>query len=143
MRANQYKGLLVNGVKFLGSVTSNLAQWARANYDGLFDEVRQVKVSGLKQHWGGIVNRLTGGERHRQTITPDQAYFGRQDRFLLRECSVGVGGHFIIQTGVDEFWEPNRSGNPETLASIIRRFPALSLRADACQFDVASDPLDE
>ena len=149
MDEDAYVGLLVGGVHNLGSVTSRLAQWARATYPGLFKNVTEVKVKGKSQHWGGAINSklLTGGTAHRPTITADANYFSLHTaRFLLRECSAyAVAGHFIIQTDADEFWDPNRKEweLPLDLASIKAYYPwvkgvsALSMRADGCQFDVA------
>src|SRR5262249_28086172 len=108
----------------------------------------EVKVEDKKQHWGGLINSkfLTGGASNRPTIAPDAVYFNQPDRFLLRECSAwGVLGHFIIQTGDDEFWDPNRAQGllPMDLDTVksyytwVGNISSLSMRADACQFDVA------
>jgi hypothetical protein len=146
-----YAGLLVGGVHNLGSVTSRLAQWARHTHGTFFNNVTEVKVQGKKQHWWGIMNSklLTGGATHRLAVTPNDAYFKEHDhRFLLRECSAYTFlGHFIVQTGEDQFWDPNRDQGllPMDLADLKSYYnwidavgdaAAISMRADACQFDV-------
>jgi hypothetical protein len=149
MDNTNYVGLFVSGVESLGSVTARLAQWARDQHRALFENVTEVKISGKRQHWGGIANSklLSGGASHRPKITADGQYFSRHpDRFLLRECSAwAVLGHFIIQTGADEFWDPNQSAwlLPMDLAAVksaynwVGDISSLSVRAEGCQFDVA------
>ena len=140
MHNNQYVGLFVPGVNGLGSVTPRIARYAIDRHADLFLTVEEVKVVNRRQHWGGIVEHLTKGKKHRQTITPDVNFFDAQQhphRFLLRECSRGLGGHYIIQTKVDEFWDPNQiNGGPSPLIQVIQDNPGLSLRAGACLFDV-------
>ena len=138
MDEDAYVGLTVGGVHSLGSVSSRLFQWLTMTYPGAFN-VAEVKVANKKAHWGGLLNQSTGGGTHRPTINPDAAYFAQPNRFLLREFSaMVVAGHFIIQTGVDDFWDPNRAAGmlPMDLADTKRHHTALSARADALQIDV-------
>lgn len=139
MNNGRHIGLAVDGVCSLGSVSSKICSWIEGEYpNGL--RVTQVKVANRRAHWGGLVNKATDGASHREVVTPDRAYFdGHPDRFLLREFSaMVVAGHFIIQTGVDDFWDPNlRAGElPMNLDGIRRHHVALSERADALQIDV-------
>lgn len=135
-----YVGLTVSGVHSLGSVSARLAQWLTSTYPGGAFRVEQVKVDGESAHWGGVLNMLSGGDSHRQKIVPDAAYFRpHPHRFLLREFSVAVvAGHFIIQTGVDSFWDPNEPAwaLPGDRNSIKNGYSLLGSRADALQIDV-------
>ena len=139
MDEDAYVGLTVGGVHSLGSVSSRLFQWLTMTYPGAFN-VAEVKVANKKAHWGGLLNQSTGGGTHRPTINPDAAYFAQHNhRFLLREFSaMVVAGHFIIQTGADDFWDPNRAAGmlPMDLATTKSYHTALSARADALQIDV-------
>ena len=136
---NAYIGLTVGGVHSLGSVSSRLSQWLTATYPAAFN-LLEVKVANKKAHWGGLLHESTGGTTHRPTITPDAAYFAQSNhRSLLREFSaMVVAGHFIIQTGADDFWDPNRDQGilPMDLAATKTYHTALSARADALQIDV-------
>jgi hypothetical protein len=96
-------------------------------------------VDSKKAHWGGVLNQLTGGSTHRPKIIPNATYFAQPHRFLLREFSaMVVAGHYIIQTGDDEFWDPNRAEGllPMDLANTKSYHTALSARADALQIEV-------
>ncbi len=134
-----YVGLTIGGVHNLGSVSSRLYQWITNTYPAAFT-VTQVKVDNKKAHWGGLLNQTTGGDSHRPTVTPNAAYFAQHShRFLLREFSaMVVAGHFIIQTGADDFWDPNRAVGllPMDLATTKSYHTALYARADALQIDV-------
>jgi hypothetical protein len=138
MDDNAYVGLTVGGVHSLGSVSSRLYQWLTAKYPGAF-RVVEVKVDGKSAHWGGALNAVTGGTSHRPKITPNATYFSHPNRFLLREFSaMVVAGHYIIQTDVDEFWDPNRAEGllPMDLNTTKSYHSVLSERADALQIDV-------
>lgn len=137
MDANCYVGLAVGGVRCLGSVSSRIFQWIDNEHPNLL-EVAQVKVAGTRAHWGGLVNKATNGQTHRDPVHPrDPTYWATPHRFLLREFSaMVVAGHFLIQTGLNEFWDPNHFAEPMTLEDAQRRHPALSERADALQIDV-------
>lgn len=133
-------GLAVDGFPGLGSVSSQIREWLITNHPGKF-EVEEVKVGGNRAHWGGLVNRATGGATSRPRVDPyDHDYWVQHPhRFLLREFSVKVVlGHFIVQTGVDDFWDPNflHRDRPFSLAETRARHHMLSERADALRIDV-------
>lgn len=133
-------GLAVDGIPGLGSVSSQIREWLITNHPGKF-EIREVKVDNTRAHWGGLVNRATGGATGRPRVDPyDHDYWTpHPHRFLLREFSAKIVlGHFIIQTGIDDFWDPNfrhREG-PASMVETRARHRMLSERADALQIDV-------
>lgn len=143
MNNTQYVGLTISGIRDLGSVSSKLAQWLERTHQRPFN-VAQVKVEDTPAHWRGLTNRLTGGRRGRTEVNPNlPGYWTGEQRFLLREFSVStVAGHFIIQTGVNQFWDPHQSAPnlPETLVVAQNRHQNqhrdLAERADALQIDV-------
>lgn len=138
MNTNDYVGLTIGGINFLGSTASRLYDWITGKYPNAFT-VSQVKVEKTKAHWGGAINWATGGERHRESIKPNPDYFKTPHRFLLREFSVAyVAGHFVIQTDDDEFWDPKDPVKtlPKTMFQLMGDYPVISERADALQIDV-------
>ncbi len=140
MGDQEYIGLVVPGVHRLGSISAKIADRIRNNAQGLLD-VEEVKVRDTRPHWGGLVNKATGGRQHRSPVNPTNAgYWNNQHFFLLREFSVGISGHFVVQTGVDRFWDPNRAVGapppfraPQTQAQLAAN---LAFRADALEIRV-------
>jgi hypothetical protein len=146
MTNKDYTGLFMPGVHNFGSVTARLAQAVRESWPTHI-RVEEVLVNGHDRHWGGLVNSnfVSGGAATKPKITADATFFATTHRFLLRECSAyKIAGHFVIQTSPDAFWDPlEESRNlPMTLQELLQSFnwigntSALSLRADACVFDI-------
>ncbi len=140
MHERQYIGLTINGVHNLGSLSAKIFGWFRGTQQRREAfAVRQVRVINRRSHWGGLSNAIAGGDRNRPYVAPgDPTYWLRRERFLLREFSAGVSGHFIIQTGPSAFWNPHCTAQqvPTSRETLARLHPEFHDRSDALEIDV-------